>query len=338
MKINQILFTLIFCSLINAIPTQPPFLGAHSVDVAVKEVAQMPESAQIFVILPDLFFNFFKKTQSFESISQCECTQTKECSKMLTEHCQTLSQAKQIRKTSIVTYQLFFPEEKLSCAIKLMARKVDSQLFTTFTLFVPQKNDPKITQALINFCNAAIPRLSFIQRNPKTSLFGCISLAMVLGYHITPSIPRKKILNKLINGYNRRFVLPRYRYNQVIRTTYPYTLTEKELIKLLKEHSSNSKSKSANQEPAQCGSCFSEKKTFFLSTNEDCDKHENGYCLDCWKEILKVSQEEYLILIKSDDSKTGLKKIGQKTDPDPNDQSNYKQDFRCPICKHEPLQ
>lgn len=178
MKINQILFTLIFCSLLSAAPTQLPFLGAHSVDVAVKEVSQIPESSKTFIIASDLFFDFFKKPQSFENIAQCKCTQTAECSKMLTQHCKTLSEAKQIRKTSIVTYQLFFPSENFSCAIKLMTRKVDSQLFTTFTLFVPQKNAPEITAALINFCNAAIPRLSFMQKH-SGKVYSAIFVACV---------------------------------------------------------------------------------------------------------------------------------------------------------------
>jgi hypothetical protein len=179
---NRTLFlTLIFCSVINAAPAQPPFLGADSVDVVVKEVAQIPESSQTFTVSSELFFSFFKKSQAFENISRCECTQTKECSKLLTEHCQTLSQAKQIRKTSIATFKLFFPEEKLSCAIKLMARKVDSQLFTTFTIFVPQKNDPKITHALINFCNAAIPRLSFMQKHSGKVYSGVFVVCVGLG-------------------------------------------------------------------------------------------------------------------------------------------------------------
>ena len=201
--INRTLFlTLIFCSVINAVPAQPPFLGADSVDVVVKEVAQIPESSQSFTVSSELFFDFFKKPQAFDQISQCECTQIKECSKLLTEHCQTLSQAKQIRKTSIATFKLSFPEEKLECAIKLMARKIGSQFFTTFTIFVPQKNDPEIAHALINFCNAAIPRLSFMQKHSGKVYSGVLVACVGLGmrWYYSPKQKLKRTEASIKNG------------------------------------------------------------------------------------------------------------------------------------------
>jgi len=204
---NRALFlTLIFCSVINAAPAQPPFLGADSVDVVVKEVAQIPESSQSFTVSSELFFSFFKKSQAFENISQCECTQTKECSKLLTEHCLTLSQAKQIRKTSIATFKLSFPEENLSCAIKLMTRKVGSQLFTTFTIFVPQKNAPEITQVLINFCNAAIPRLSLMQKHSGKVYSGVFVLGVGL-YVKWYNSPKQKQRRKNIYEKEREIKL-----------------------------------------------------------------------------------------------------------------------------------
>jgi len=165
MKTRHPFLFLIVCSVINTAPTQPPFLGAYSVDVAVKEVVKNPESSKSFRIDSDRFFSFFLMPRPFQSVLGCECEQIQEYSKLLTEHCKSLAQAKQARKTGIITCNLSFPDEDFSCAIKLIARKVDSQLFATFTIFVPKKNDPEISQALINFCNAAIPRLSFMQKH-----------------------------------------------------------------------------------------------------------------------------------------------------------------------------
>jgi hypothetical protein len=171
--------TLIFCSLINAAPTQPPFLGVYSVDVAVKEVIKNPESSKSFTIDSDRFFSFFCMSRSFQDISPNGQSSTHACSRFLTEHCKTLSQAKRARKTSIITCNLSFPDEDFSCAIKLIARKVDSQLLATFTIFIPKKNDPEITAALINFCNAAIPRLSFMQKHSRKMYTSLVAMAFL---------------------------------------------------------------------------------------------------------------------------------------------------------------
>ena len=181
--------TLIFCSAINTTPTQPPFLGAYSVDVAVKEVVKNPKSSKSFRIDSDRFFSFFRTPRPFQSVLRCECEQIQEYSKLLREHCKSLAQAKQARKTGIITCNLSFPDEDFSCAIKLIARKVDSQLFATFTIFVPQKNDPEITQALINFCNAAVPRLSFMQKH-SGKVYGTAS---TIGFFILVKYVKAKI-------------------------------------------------------------------------------------------------------------------------------------------------
>ena len=165
MNKNLLISILIFSSFIKTAPTQPPFLGVYSVDVVVKEVVKNPESSKSFTIDSDRFFSFFRMTRSFQNISPNGQSSIHECSRLFTEHCKSLAEAKQTRKTNIITYNLSFPDEDFSCAIKLIARKVDSQLLATFTIFVPKKNDPEISAALINFCNAAIPRLSFMQKH-----------------------------------------------------------------------------------------------------------------------------------------------------------------------------
>jgi hypothetical protein len=165
---SYILMLLLGFMAINSHGKSVEMPSAYSLEVGPKTVAKLP-TPKDFVNLPaDLFFSTFEKKQSFQTIAEIDNPELKAYLAELNKITLAIMKTPQKQKSIVTSTAFSLDDESLSWVAKCIIRKSNNQLNITITPYVLPNTDPEAIAAIINFCNALFPQLTFMQKHGKT--------------------------------------------------------------------------------------------------------------------------------------------------------------------------